>query len=754
MYSGTPAKLIKTNKEKAMKNTLTRVISLLLVLIMLSASVFALNVTAFAESEGDEVIKGEFTYAPHTYLDGDLSDIYYYSDGFFSGSATEYNEHLATASMILAAASISSQEPDAEYDTKSVNLSNLLREWDFVGFDTNDYYMERPGEQTMGVGMAYKIIGEGEDAYTVLAIVPRSAGYEREWAGNFTVGKEGIHQGFKTGRDIILEYAKEYVADKQDIFEGEVKIWTVGYSRGAGVANLLAAYLDDDIDALGIDVKKDNIFAYTFGTPSNVQYANDTEKAALENNYPNIHNHYAEYDIVTYAPFKNWNFTYYGKTILFDVHNAEKKAEMLKFLEKTNKTIYDLYTAENSSADPDNFTAVMLQVGLDGSFSFVPAKEEYGISTDQKDFLDSRIEFLVNNLVPDRETYVDGGYEYALQRLTSLYFGLNAKEGELLFEGMSHDVPALAALYYCYFVSEFYLDTEEGMMATVALINSIPMLEQYVAALAADEAVSGAEWYAYATAFMASEEYAQLKVMLEMIGSDPEFLAANTDMIKSTIKTFAVGMTAKVLGSGVSAIIPTDVELTEEEQEEYDTLLATMTSPEVAGPLTDFFVYLLLGTEDGSALAAFDPSNKNIALAATFLSNAGRYMRVHNNEIILSWLRTSDSYYSNETWHVHKLEVIYDENGHWEECACGYKEAVCEHTFSDWEYTSVAEGEREMVSRRCPCGYSETKEAPEIKLEEDPIDVRTIIVVCVGAVIIVAATVAVAVVVRKHKKTK
>lgn len=859
--------------------------ALLLVLVMLSASVFALNVPAFAESEGDDIIKGEFIYAPHTYPDGDLSDIYYYSDGFFSGSATEYNEHLATASMILAAASISSQELDGgafdaalnstmtafesagevanalleivtangdedlqnaikevsedlnaaraelseaiadggkiaaidealdavrvaleifetvnefilenavangdeelqaeidlvtsdiesvknviaeavsfsnnaiegDYTTKSVNLSNLLREWDFVGFDTNDYYMERPGEQTMGVGMAYKIIGEGDDAYTVLAIVPRSAGYQREWAGNFTVGKKGLHQGFAAGRDIILEYAKEYVADKQDMFEGEVKIWTVGYSRGAGVGNLLAAYLDDDIDALGIDVKKENIFAYTFGTPSNVDYKNDTEKASLENNYPNIFNHYAEYDIVTYAPFKNWGFTYYGKTILFDVHNAEKKAEMLKFLEKTNKTIYDLYTAENSSADPDNFTAVMLQAGLDGSFGFVPADESYGIPTDQKEFLDSRIEFLVNNLVPDRETYVDGGYEHALQRLTSLYFGLNSKESALLFKGMSHDVPTLAAAYYCYFISEFYLGTEEGMTAAVALVESLPQLEQYVASLAANEEATGNEWYAYASAFIAGEEYARLKATLTAICSNVETLEANLDFIQSTIKTFAVGMTAKVLGGGVTAIIPTDVELTEEEQEEYNTLLATMTSPEVAGPLTDFFVYLLLGTEDGSALTAFEPSNKNVALAATFLTNAGRYMRVHNNEIILSWLRTSDNYYSNETWHVHKLDVKYDENGHWEECACGYKESVCEHTFSDWEYISVAEGEKEMVSRRCPCGYSETKEAPEIKLEKEPMDVRTVVIVCVGAAVIVAAIVVTAVVVKKRKKTK
>ena len=139
-------------------------------------------------------------------------DIYYYTDAVFSESAFTYNEHLATMSMILAASSISSQDADATYDDKSRNLGYLLREWDFVGFDVNDYYTQKPEEQSMGVGMAYKVIGEGEDAYTLLAIVPRSAGYEKEWAGNFTVGKSGVHQGFATGRDIVLEYAEKFVA--------------------------------------------------------------------------------------------------------------------------------------------------------------------------------------------------------------------------------------------------------------------------------------------------------------------------------------------------------------------------------------------------------------------------------------------------------------------------------------------------------------------------------------------------------------
>ena len=713
---------------------------------LMIAGTFASAVSAASVNGG--VKKGEFTFAPHTYTDGDLTDIYYYTDEVFSGSAIDYNEHLATMSMILAASSISSQDADADYDVKSRNLSYLLREWDFKGFAVNDYYTEKPGEQTMGVGMAYKVIGEGEDAYTLLAIVPRSAGYQKEWAGNFTVGTEGVHEGFATGRDIILEFAEKYVKEHSKKFKGEVKIWTVGYSRGAGVANLLAAYLDDNGDALGVELKKENIFAYTFGTPSNVQYADEEEKAALESNYLNIHNRYSEYDIVTYAPFKDWNFTFYGTLKVFDVENEEKKAEMLEFLEKTNKTIYDIYTAEGSSADPDNFAALMLKLNLtDGlGIDLVPADPAYGIPANQKDFLDSRVTFLVNNLVYDRETYVEGGYQYALQRLTSLYFGLDAEQGALLFEGMSHDVKTMAAVYYCYFVADYYLSRANNYtFIAYVLLESLPMIEEYLTALDLDEASDMSDWYVFAKEFMQTEEYEYLKTLLPFVANGVQLADSEIRLIRDTLKNFAVGMTAKVLGGGVSALTIDEAEKAE--------LMEIMTSDEVARPLTEFLVYLLLGSDDGE-LKPFDPSNKNISLAVTFLANAGRYMRVHNNEIILSWLRTEDSYYTNEDWHIHDVEIKRDENGHRNECACGYKDEISAHAFSDWSVESINDGEKDVVVRRCPCGYEETKDAPvknSVGSIFKPLGTMTIIILCVGFALLAGATATIVVFTKKRK---
>ena len=174
-----------------------------------------------------------------------------------------------------------------------------------------------------------------------------------------------------------------------------------------------------------------------------------------------------------------------------------------------------------------------------------------------------------------------------------------------------------------------------------------------------------------------------------------------------------------------------------------------------AFPLTEFFVYLLLGSDDGD-ISPFDPSNKNIALAVTFLTNAGRYMRVHNNEIILSWLRTEDSFYDNETWHIHETELVYDADGHFEKCECGYEGEKVAHTFGEWSTFPVINGEKKELVRRCYCGYEEFKEADDADVSNVSNKPETIIfvLVCIGGALIVAATITVVVVIKKKKQQK
>ncbi|MCL2313112.1 MAG: dockerin type I domain-containing protein, partial [Firmicutes bacterium] len=81
-----------------------------------------------------------------------------------------------------------------------------------------------------------------------------------------------------------------------------IKIWVTGHSRGAAVANLVAANLTKNLPDM-----KNNIFAYTFATPS-VSKMTYSEKRS----YNNIFNILNPEDFITYMPLRRWEYYKYG----------------------------------------------------------------------------------------------------------------------------------------------------------------------------------------------------------------------------------------------------------------------------------------------------------------------------------------------------------------------------------------------------------------------------------------------------------
>lgn len=329
-------------------------------------------------------IQGTFKFGAHDNAQ-DLTDSYIYTDSYFGDSAYNTDHHLAIMSMIMASASISSS--DVGYLQKSRNVQDLLAQIGFQDIEVNQYYKEQMQQNTMGVCVAYKELGDS----VLLAIVPRSAGYEHEWGGNFNVGESGLHEGFQIGRDIALNFTKDYVSDHKDTFQGKtVKVWTMGYSRGAAVANLIGAALTDDpTGSIGVDVKSENIFDYTFGTPETAP----SEMNPRAEKYNHIHNYLADYDPVAMAPLAAWGFERYGKDEALDVHNADTKAKMLSCLAKINPAVYSNYTSNESIEDPDYFTAMT----LGENFTIIPDTTR---TITQKEFLEDRLDYLTLYLYP------------------------------------------------------------------------------------------------------------------------------------------------------------------------------------------------------------------------------------------------------------------------------------------------------------------------------------------------------------------
>lgn len=110
--------------------------------------------------------------------------------------------------------------------------------------------------------IGYILAHKAFENYDVIAVAIRGHNYGKEWINNFTVGKEGNHNGFDAKANEIYDKLAEYVSS---FGNKTIKLWIDGYSRGGAVANVLASKLLKERDE--IKVEKDNIFVYTYEAP-------------------------------------------------------------------------------------------------------------------------------------------------------------------------------------------------------------------------------------------------------------------------------------------------------------------------------------------------------------------------------------------------------------------------------------------------------------------------------------------------------
>lgn len=656
-----------------MRTKFQRIGTILLALCM----AFSLCVPAMAAGRATaqkcgSFIRGTFYFDPHegSVEIGDLPDTYIYSDNYFQVPSDKTNTHLATMSMQLAAASISScsyDRTEAAYRTRSRNVTDLLDALEFQDVAVNDYYNEKMGEDTMGVAVAHKKL----DRHTVLlAIVPRSAGYEIEWSGNFNVGTEadGLHSGFKTARNIALDFAREYVATHRNAFVGkQVKVWTVGYSRGAGIANLIGANLAEGCNLgtkrIPVKVNPKNVYAYTFGTPNTVIPQGDVNPSGKR--YAGIHNYAADYDPIKMIPCSAWGFTHYGQDTALPVDDATAKTKMLSFLQKINQNIYDIYA--NGEGEPDAFTAMKLDLS---SRSVMPDSDNADLT--QEKFLAQRIAYLTDHVVPTREDYVNENYQDMLRTVLVLKFGGDGNDLQRLVNQITAEdnrgqaLTAGAALYLYALMqgcADQYGENEtQNVSSLVALLAAAGINPEEQTAAASTEEKNETDEVNMAFAAVLNDFIAALPESSET--NEPQ-VTAETDVEGQAEESeeteepeenlsfsYAEGaaVSYQLAVTSVGNLLTTCVSGTEFTNLEKENLPNRLMDEEkFVEPLIRFATGAVFGVE----LSEEQKTERNILVlaqrqvntAATLYCNAGKFMRVHNNEVILSWMRTMDSYY-------------------------------------------------------------------------------------------------------------
>lgn len=153
--------------------------------------------------------------------------------------------------------------------------------------------------------------------------------YQSQWETDFDSGYNEyssvvvpeVHEGFNNAFNYAYTKLKDYISINNLNSERTIVLLT-GHSRGAAVANLLAAELTKAYFYTGCEklCAKDKVFAYTFATPNVIKKSSSVEN----NHYEHIFNVVNPEDFVTKCMPAEWGYTRYGKTFVLPSSTNDK----------------------------------------------------------------------------------------------------------------------------------------------------------------------------------------------------------------------------------------------------------------------------------------------------------------------------------------------------------------------------------------------------------------------------------------------
>ena len=426
-------------------------------------------------------------------------DSFLYRNDCFKRSSFLGCSHLEILSAQVAEASASwygdnEDKYEVDYSQNAHNIIEMLKEMGFENVSTNKYYTLEKEENSASVAVGYRNIRVDGKDYTLLAIIPRSAGYKQEWVGNFTVGDGDIHEGFKAARDEVLRYVNKYIKDNN--IQGNLKVWIAGHSRGAAISNMLGGFFaGGGIEYFGgrVSITPEDVYCYTYATPrtikngadknielsvsenrENSDYINDTPGDAFnytkggqvdteDEVYGGIKNFISPNDIFPMLPPESWGFTYYGSEISSD-HGKVTEEAILKELKEISNYAYNRYI---NGGNPSTFERKTFDLK---TLSIIKDNGNYS-SMDMNTFLKSRMNGLTYNCSTNK-LYKDEEYQEALTSVAGTY-GMSMTLFENgFFEDRSSIVSSLLFAYLSYASERLQIEgraTNEAEAVTIAL---------------------------------------------------------------------------------------------------------------------------------------------------------------------------------------------------------------------------------------------------------------------------------------------
>ena len=471
---------------------------------MVIATFFILSLGAITYADVEEsnhIISGDYQYSSS--IGGvQLQNTFEYRDDCFTRSSYLGCKHLESLSIQVAASSISfySQEQDTyeiATEDNAHNVIDFLTKMEFEDIETNQYYKTEKHENSVGVCVGHKNIIQDGNSYTLLAIVPRSAGYKQEWAGNFTIGDGDIHEGFKAARDEILRFVKQYI-NKNEI-EGKIKVWISGYSRGAAISDMLGGFFaGGGIDYFEnvVSITPEDVYCYTIGTPRTIkdgldknielsvsanrqedEYKDDTKGEEFiytkggkvevgDEIYGGLRNLISSSDTFPLLPPEEWGFTHYGNRI-DPTEGLSSIEDALNELKLISEYVYDIYTEE------DELKELKLKTFDLKNLSIV----DKGESINPAIFMKEKVDGLAHRIGSNKD-FQDEHYQDGLKSFVGAYGLLAPVLNDAIDDASISTGDAVKTLLYTYvaYASEFL--QEEGLVddeneATMLIIKDL-----------------------------------------------------------------------------------------------------------------------------------------------------------------------------------------------------------------------------------------------------------------------------------------
>ena len=268
-----------------------------------------------------------------------------WDENWFARSSTAYNHELGQAMSVLTSSA---------YDKTGTAARQNLRLLGCVDSKIDAHYPKKEDYRNSTNRVAYSFgLDDSDPNMPLVYVLVRGTPGNVEWESNFNMSSYGPGSPYHTG---FYQAALYLMLDLRTFVEGtgvtdlsKARIVVTGHSRGAGVANLVGAMLDDGM--LKNDTGQsatERTFVYTFAAPPGTTQGNTNA-----DKYANIFNIVNPQDVVPRVPLAQWKFSRYGITKqLLSKSNAARyylggaESRMrAKFAEITGGQTYQPYPA-------------------------------------------------------------------------------------------------------------------------------------------------------------------------------------------------------------------------------------------------------------------------------------------------------------------------------------------------------------------------------------------------------------------------